>query len=158
MRRLLHVENDPLVAKAFKRLFRIHGFEVGTVSSYSEGRAVNGHFDLAVMDIDLGDGDGVELAERLLERGVVDQVVFLTARTDAETTRRASRFGPVVSKTAGSDTLLDTLRERLRDTPSASHVRDRVDPNAPPGEQRSAEPPSRSRASRDAVTRLARTR
>lgn len=157
MRRLLHVENDPLVAKAFKRLFRIHGFEVGSVLSYSEGRAVNGHFDLAVMDIDLGDGDGVDLAARLLERGIVDQVVFLTARTDAETARRASRFGPVVSKTAGSDTLLEALRDCLRDTPSASHVRDRVDPHAPSGPPRNVEgsvPPARN----GHVARLGRTR
>jgi DNA-binding response OmpR family regulator len=125
MRRLLHVENDPLVARAVKRLLRINGYEVGSILSYEEGCAVSGRFDVAVMDVDLGDGDGVDLAARLLAQDLVTHVVFFTARTDADTAARAEVFGPVVSKTAGVDLLLATIGKCFQGQ-STSHTRRRA--------------------------------
>lgn len=109
MRRLLHVENDPLVARAVRRLLRIHQYDVGSVLSCQEGNVTSGSFHVGVMDIDLGDGDGVELARQLMDRGVIRRAVFFTARTDHETTQRASEVGPVISKTAGVEALLDEI-------------------------------------------------
>ncbi len=126
MRRLLHVENDPLVARAVKRLLRVHQYEVGSVLSYAEGRALQGNFHVGILDVDLGDGDGVELARQLLAQGVLDKVVFFTARTDAETTARASALGAVVSKTAGTDALLDEIANCFKPQSQVSQTRNRT--------------------------------
>lgn len=127
MRLLLHVENDPLVARAVKRLLQIHQYEVATVPSYEQGMATSGGFHAGVIDIDLGDGDGVALAKSLLDRNVIRHAVFFTARTDQETTERASAVGRVVSKTAGIDALLGAVAECFRLRMTTSQTCSRVD-------------------------------
>ncbi|HEX2733839.1 MAG TPA: response regulator [Polyangiaceae bacterium] len=110
MPRLLHVENDPLVARALARLLRIHGYDVQTVLSYASGTLITEKFDIGLFDIDLGDGDGVELAEQLQAKNLIKTTLFFTARTDTDTAARASLLGPVISKTAEIDVVLEALR------------------------------------------------
>lgn len=119
MRRILHVENDPLVARALARLLRVHGYAVCTALSHAEGlshvgqsareRQAAAHFDIGLFDIDLGDGDGVELAQRMQQLGLVDHILFFTARTDSATASRASELGLVISKTSDIDQVLNAL-------------------------------------------------
>ncbi len=123
MSRLLHVENDPLVARAVKRLLTSRGHEVHTVYSFEEGSQLEGSFDLAIMDIDLGDGDGVELSKALLSRQTVRQVLFFTARTDADTVSRASLLGSVVGKTAGGEHLVNAVETHVSESTSTSLTR-----------------------------------
>lgn len=119
MRRILHVENDPLVARAVARLLQARGYAVRTASSHAEGASLlrqsiaDGHaaphFDIGLFDIDLGDGDGVELAGRMQRLEMVDHVLFFTARTDSVTRGRASALGLVISKTSDVDQIFQAL-------------------------------------------------
>ncbi len=126
MRRVLHVENDPLVARAVKRLLRVHHYEVSSVLSHAEGMSVGGKFELAILDVDLGDGDGIELGRHLLDGKVVDRVLFFTARTDTATFSRAVALGPVISKTAGTQALLDEITNCFNPDSAVSQTRNRA--------------------------------
>lgn len=133
MHRLLHVENDPLVARALARLLRVHSYEVTTALSYADGKAITEQFEIGLFDIDLGDGDGVELAQQLRTRGLVNHILFFTARMDTHTAARASQVGPVISKTSEIDAVLAALARCLdRGSPWASATRRAVDDDEEP--------------------------
>jgi DNA-binding response OmpR family regulator len=133
MRRILHVENDPLVARALARLLRVHGYEVSTALSYAEGRKIVQRYEIGLFDIDLGDGDGVELAEQLRDRGLVHHILFFTARTDTHTAARASQVGPVISKTSEIDAVLAALAHCMANAaPNLSATRRAVDEDEEP--------------------------
>jgi DNA-binding response OmpR family regulator len=74
-------------------------------------------FEFAVLDIDLPDGNGVSLAEHLLRRGLVNQVVFFTATREASTLLRATEMGPVVDKALGVEHLMLVIDRHM---PAAS--------------------------------------
>jgi DNA-binding response OmpR family regulator len=141
MRWVLHVENDPLVARAYARHLRQRGFQTRAVYSFRTGRQIEGTWDVVVMDIELGDGCGVDLGAELIERGVTQHVVFLTGSKDEALLARAQEIGAVVSKTAGFEALLEAVSGCDRPSPSSvSRTRSAVDPEqdeAPSG-QRSA--------------------
>lgn len=66
-------------------------------------------FDGAILDVDLADGNGVDLAERLHDDGRVGWITFFTANRSPEVLERAKKLGPVVDKTFGLNELLDVL-------------------------------------------------
>ncbi len=107
--RILLVEDDPELCRAVARILRREGLEVTAAPSCSAATALTCSFDLGVFDIGLGDGDGVELAEQLLERGRVARAVFFTSAGRVEIHRRARRVGPVVQKLDGAEALLQLV-------------------------------------------------
>lgn len=117
---LLLVEDDDLVARSLTRMLRVSGFHVvrhsscRAVSDYVRRQQDQGlgvpSFEVGVFDIDLGDGDGVTLADSMQRQGLVNRVVFFTATADNELHEQASRMGPVIRKTEGTEALLSELR------------------------------------------------
>jgi CheY-like chemotaxis protein len=91
MAELLLVEDDRTVLRSLARLFGRAGHEVVSAASCGTARAIRGHFELAVLDMDLPDGLGVDLAEELLSEGRTEAVVFFTASAPAELTPRFPR-------------------------------------------------------------------
>src|SRR5690349_2523471 len=87
--RILVVEDDLVIARLIERGFVRLGFVVQVASSCAEARDAPGQFRCGVFDIELGDGDGVELAVELLARGSVRTAVFYTGSLDADARRRA---------------------------------------------------------------------
>lgn len=81
MIRILIVEDDHLLLNTLKFDLESEGFEIITASSYREGLdAVNSSsFDLAILDINLPDGDGFNIC-REIKASSNTPVVFLTAR------------------------------------------------------------------------------
>ena len=67
--------------------------------------------DAAVLDVELADGEVFPLAERLRERGV--PFVFYTARGSEGHMRARAGDAPVISKSHGSATVIEALRERM---------------------------------------------
>ena len=67
--------------------------------------------DAAVLDVELADGEVFPLAERLRERGV--PFVFYTARGSEGHMRARAGDAPVISKSHGSATVVEALRERI---------------------------------------------
>jgi DNA-binding response OmpR family regulator len=83
--------------------------DVSTASSVAEGLRLGEEHDWLVLDIELGDGSGVELAERLLARRRGRHIVFLTGCTDWSTLSRAAELGSVLRKPTGIRELLRAL-------------------------------------------------
>jgi CheY-like chemotaxis protein len=95
---ILLVEDDEVIARLIERGLVRLGYDVRAVSSCAEALAVEGQFRCGIFDIELGDGDGVELALALLARGSIRTVVFYTGTLDSDARRRAVDVGRVVHK------------------------------------------------------------
>jgi AmiR/NasT family two-component response regulator len=79
--RVLVAEDDPIIALGLARRLGTMGHEVvGPVATVAEAAALarDGGADLYLFDVDLADGDGIELARSLSEAGPRRPVVILT--------------------------------------------------------------------------------
>lgn len=113
MARLLVVEDYPPLATVIAIGLRRDGHEVERVGSVTRAESTTGAFELAVIDIELPDGSGVELAERLLAASRCRAVVFYTASRDRTHRAHAALFGPVVEKSGNLDPLRDVVQSEL---------------------------------------------
>ena len=85
------VDDDPSMLKGLRRLLKQHGFE--TVP-FETAKALQDHDDFEraiclVVDVNLGDGSGIELRHRLAEAGVSLPVIYITGN-DSDATRMAA--------------------------------------------------------------------
>ncbi|MFO0566672.1 MAG: response regulator [Polyangiaceae bacterium] len=109
----LVVEDDPAVGLAILRLLRKRGYEVKLVASRAHAMEQTGNFDCAVVDLELPDGNGVDIAERMIARDQTRVVVFFTGGHNAALVARAGAYGPIVTKGADLHELERTLAEQL---------------------------------------------
>jgi DNA-binding response OmpR family regulator len=112
-KRLLLVEDEATLARAMARLLRRSGYDVFLAGACDEAGQAPGTFSLGVFDVDLPDGDGVELAERLLREGVVRRAVFFSGTTNDQQRQRATKLGAFVEKTAGFPQLFAMIQLML---------------------------------------------
>jgi CheY-like chemotaxis protein len=96
--RALIVEDDPVVARSVARRLLREGYTVSLAGSCRAARAAGGGFQVAILDLDLPDGSGTDLADELLRLGAVRGVVFYTGSLDPGQRRRAALFGSLVDK------------------------------------------------------------
>lgn len=113
MGRLLVVEDYPPLATVIAISLRRLGHEVVRLGSVQRAVMAEGPFDAAIVDIDLPDGSGNDLAEYLLTEGRVRAVVFFTASRDASAIERAVQLGPVVDKVDGVEALAAQVAAEL---------------------------------------------
>jgi two-component system, OmpR family, alkaline phosphatase synthesis response regulator PhoP len=80
--RILLVEDEVMVRELVSHNLTHAGHEVCEAINYKEAFAfgTQGGFDLAVVDVMLPDGDGMELVKKLRSTGVLMPVLMLTAR------------------------------------------------------------------------------
>ena len=109
---LLLVEDDLLLARALQRALGARGIVARHVARCATATLLRGPFRVGVFDLDLPDGDGVELAQRLVRAGVVQHVVFHTACTQPARLARASALGTVFVKSRQFVSLMDLLAPR----------------------------------------------
>jgi DNA-binding response OmpR family regulator len=109
LQRLLVVEDDVTVARALSRTLARAGFSVACARSCAAARALTQSFDFAILDLDLPDGNGVDLARALMTVGKVPTVLFFTSCTDSALLARAGRIGSIVMKSLGSSPVLAWL-------------------------------------------------
>src|SRR5450432_4166480 len=100
--RLLLVEDDVTVARALSRTLARRGFSVAIARSCAAARSLTQSFDFAVLDLDLPDGNGVDLARCLIDCEKVPSVLLFTGSRDPALLARARALGPVVLKSSGS--------------------------------------------------------
>lgn len=100
-KRVMLVEDEPTLARALVRLLRRSGFDVELAESCAEARRLPGTFSVGVFDIDLPDGDGIELAQLLHREAIVRRIVFFSGTTTPRQRVRAVALGPFVEKCKG---------------------------------------------------------
>jgi len=118
---VLVVEDDPGVLKALRRKLTQAGHAVSTATNCEAGRALTAQFDLAILDLELPDGSGVELAEELLARSQAVQVVFYTGAADRLLLARAGRLGLIVNKNQSVEDMLQIAYQALNPPVSERH-------------------------------------
>jgi DNA-binding response OmpR family regulator len=105
----LLVEDDPILARAVERCLRARGADVVIAHTCERARSLDGSFDTAVLDIELPDGSGIDVAKHLLAERKTLAVVFFSGQDDPEVIRRAEQLGVFVHKSQGAGALLDAL-------------------------------------------------
>lgn len=84
--RVLVVEDDKVVHEFISRVLRESGFVVDTCSLFNESErlALEGVYDVLIVDTMLRDGDGLSLIERLRAQGFSAPVLILSDRRSVE--------------------------------------------------------------------------
>ena len=126
------VEDDPSMVQAIKRLLRAAGFPVLPFAS-AEALLQSGATAEAacfVLDIHLPGLSGLELQQRLLDRGRRQPVIFITAQDEPSIREAAEASGAVacLGKPFPARTLLGAIRQALGSTRAA---RDGTDGGTP---------------------------
>lgn len=112
--RILLVEDDLVIARLVERAFVRLGYGVHVARSCAEAHVVaSSAFQCGVFDIQLKDGDGVEVATALLAGRTVRTVVFYTGSLDGEARARAGRVGRVIDKLSPFDDLKNHVAELM---------------------------------------------
>ncbi len=93
--KILYVEDDATARAYVERGLRERGFDVDAVGDAESGekRALQGVYDLIVLDVMLPDLDGFELLRRLRATDVTSPVLFLSARGEVEDRIRGLELG-----------------------------------------------------------------
>ena len=116
--RILVVEDDGRLRTLLEQELTLAGHEVVAVGTAGEGlyRAEEEPFDLMLLDLNLPDGDGLEVAERLRGRRDVP-IVMLTARVDVDSRVEGLYAGAAdyVAKPFSLPELLARVHVRLRE-------------------------------------------
>jgi CheY-like chemotaxis protein len=115
--RALIVEDDPVVARSIARRLLREGYIVSLAGTCRAARAAGGGFHVGVLDLDLPDGSGAELADELLRLGAARNIVFYTGSTDHAQRERAQAFGRVINKTQDLDMLVGCIEPSRSDPP-----------------------------------------
>jgi DNA-binding response OmpR family regulator len=115
--KILLVEDSRLVAIALQRLLRGRGWQLMIAPNCSNARRVAAEtiFSVAIVDLGLPDGSGVELGQWLLSTGRCAKVVFHTGEHgDSPEVQRARAFGRVVGKHDQPNKLIAAIAEPAR--------------------------------------------
>ena len=109
-RPILFVDDSALVRAATLRRLVARGLRVTALGSSAEAEAVDATaFSAALLDIDLGDGFGPDVAAHLRREAPGLPIAFLTGGGPPSMVDAARAFGPVFCKTAGVDEAIGWL-------------------------------------------------
>jgi FixJ family two-component response regulator len=109
------IDDDPEMRAALVMLLRSHGYSVETFDSAetfltfaSKSRAT-----CLLVDIQLGDITGVELARQLTAEGFKFHVIFMTGHGDVAVERKAAAAGGIafLRKPFPATTLMDAIKK-----------------------------------------------
>ena len=116
--RVLLVEDDRVLAQSLKKYLEINGLEVELAYSFSDAVDLleRKRFDLYVLDVNLGDGDGIELLEDLRHFKDDTPTIFISALTDIQTITRGFNAGAedYLKKPFDPEELVIRIKARLK--------------------------------------------
>ncbi|MBX3022481.1 MAG: response regulator transcription factor [Bdellovibrionales bacterium] len=116
--RVMLVEDDSQIAKALTINLSLSGYTVVHAETAKEAKASveKGVFDLLLLDVNLPDGNGIDLFHELRGLGIQAPAIFLSARVDEETIVRAMSIGAddYIRKPFGMEELKLRMTRTLR--------------------------------------------
>lgn len=114
---ILVVDDELGIRQGCRRALEPNGFEIETASSFSEAqeRIRAGHFDMALIDVMMPDGRGVDLLNPLLEKDPEIVCVIITGYATVELAVEAIKRGAYgfIAKPFTADVLLMTVQQGL---------------------------------------------
>jgi len=111
------VDDDPDMLRGLHRLLRQYGFKVAlfdSVESFQNRADLDAAFCI-VLDVNLGDGSGIELSQQLSERGASLPIILITGN-DSDATRNAalqSGCAAYLTKPFPAQSLIEPIRKAL---------------------------------------------
>ena len=92
---ILVVEDDPSVRTLVKAVLEHNGNTVSTEDTVATGEkaAVEGNFDMIILDLGLPDGDGYELCKNIRDKNVITPVLILSGEQEADVKVKCLRVG-----------------------------------------------------------------
>lgn len=119
-KRILVIDDDPLVLRSLSKVLITHGYEVLPADGYDAAMAAirDKDFDMVLSDIRIPDKDGVaitkEIQEMLIAHGKRDlPIIFITGYSGDEAKLQAPLLGETLYKPIDVDHLLTTIRDYL---------------------------------------------
>lgn len=115
---ILFLEDDPALGEALVLQLELSSFAVRWCKTVREGLEVwakEGPFSLALLDVTLPDGTGMDLCQRIRDQDQEIPVLFLTARTDEDSVIRGFERGAndYLRKPVGKRELLVRIKNLL---------------------------------------------
>jgi CheY-like chemotaxis protein len=99
VRKILVVDDSPVARMTLKKRIEAHGLTVETKESVADCGSVDGNsYDAALLDFDLGDGTGADVAARLRRTSPDLPIAFFTASEDEPAVDALRALGPVFKK------------------------------------------------------------
>ncbi len=112
------VDDDPSLRKALGRLLTTLGYRVELFASSEALMNASASLDATclVIDINLGDGSGLDLARRLADFGLASPIIFMTGGQDDAIRARCIELGCValLVKPFTEDRLVEAIAEATR--------------------------------------------
>jgi CheY-like chemotaxis protein len=113
--RVLIADDSAVARVAVARRVRAEGLEVIERDSVATANTVDpSTLACALLDFDLGDGFGVDVAAHLRETEGALPIAFFTSTSEADIRDRASAFGPVFAKPDELDLAIDWVARHSR--------------------------------------------
>ena len=110
-RRVLIADDSAVARLSLVKPMRAEGIEVEERDSARTASSVDpSELACALLDLELGDGFGTEVAERLREGEDALPIAFFSSSREPEVLEHARTFGPVFAKPGELDDALDWIR------------------------------------------------
>lgn len=118
--KVLVVDDSFGVSTAIAMMLEEDGFTVEIAENYHRGlrTALNGHFQLLIIDVKLGTESGLELAVELLRNQVRGKIILVSGLVDLSTEFAGHpelKQTPVLLKPFGRQLLLDCVHQTLNE-------------------------------------------
>ncbi|MDT8316973.1 MAG: sigma 54-interacting transcriptional regulator [bacterium] len=118
MKSILIVDDEEILRFTFGEFLREGGYEISGAANYDDALKKLGasSFDLIITDIILGGKTGIDLLEKIKDRGLNCPVIVLTGFPEIETAAKAVALGAFnyLSKPVDQKTLLNSARVALK--------------------------------------------
>ena len=113
-RHVLLIEDDPRITSALAIRLTACGYRVGHAADLDEAveRVIDDRPDVAVLDINLPDGNGLDLADRMRRLRITVHVpmILITASRDPRYRERAAEMGvPLIEKPFPATDLIEAI-------------------------------------------------
>jgi len=115
---LLVVDDEPSILTTLQKTLTLEGYGVDVAGGVkiAQEKLAKRSYDLCLFDVQLPDGDGVDLLQKLRDAGVVIPVIVMSGHATIDTAVRATRLGAMsfLEKPINTDALLIAVETALR--------------------------------------------